>query len=341
MKSDHHAPIFIVGSPRSGTTLTAKILGRHSRVFMPAENHFFEDIYARRKELGSPDHPSAKNRIRERLVTLYGRYNQKEEQDRLDNLLADPKVRERLDSSFCDYKTILNTFMDIQLQGTKKARWGNNTPKDLFHINEILSFYPDAKFIVCVRDVRDFLLSYKTRWKATSEHHRSRLRELYHPVITSLLWKSNVRRISALKTKIPKENMMIIKYEELVHNPEQIGRQVCQLIGEEFEPDMLNITTNNSSDQTESKGIFTSSVGKWRGKLGNEEVFIAQWINRRELAELEYSLEKFGVSPISLAKLLFSSPYALYRALAANKGKRGPLFPYLAKRVGSLFHRPS
>jgi len=341
MKSDDYAPIFIVGSPRSGTTLTAEILGRHSRIFMPAENHFFEDIYARRKELGDPEHPSSRIRIRERLVTLYGRYNQKEEQERLDALLADPEIQERLDSSFCDYRTILNTFMNIQLQKAGKVRWGNNTPKDLFHIDEILSFYPDAKFIICVRDVRDFLLSYKTRWKATSTDHQSRLRGLYHPVITSLLWKSNAIKIATLTTTIPEGNMVVIKYESLVQNPEQTSRQICQLIGEEFEPDMLNITTHNSSDQTESKGIFTSSVGKWRGRLGNEEAFIAQWINRRELVELGYSLEKLNVNPIKLLGNLLSSPYALFKALAANKGKRGPLIPYLTKRVISLFYRPS
>jgi len=338
-KSDCRAPIFIVGSPRSGTTLTAKILGRHSRVFMPAENHFFEDIFARRKEFGTPEHSSARIRIRERLVTLYGRYNQKEEQDRLDKLLAEPRIQEQLDSSFTDYRTILNVFMEIQMQGAEKVRWGNNTPKDLYHIDEILSFYPDAKFIVCVRDVKDFLLSYKTRWKATSADHQSRLRELYHPVISSLLWKSNVRKLAALSKTIPEGNLMVCKYEALVHNPEQIVRQICQLIGEEFEPDMLNITTHNSSDQTESKGIFTSSVGKWRGRLDDEEVFIAQWINRRELAELGYSLEILRVSPANLARVLLSSPYALFRALAANKGKRGPLIPYLAKRAVSLFYR--
>jgi len=47
-------PIFVVGTPRSGTILTAKILGRHSHIFMPGETHFFDDIYSRRIELGNP-----------------------------------------------------------------------------------------------------------------------------------------------------------------------------------------------------------------------------------------------------------------------------------------------
>ena len=39
-------PVFIIGTPRSGTTLTAKILGRHSNIFMPGETHFFDDVYS-------------------------------------------------------------------------------------------------------------------------------------------------------------------------------------------------------------------------------------------------------------------------------------------------------
>ncbi len=43
----------MVGTPRSGTTLCASILGRHSTIYMGGENHFFEDIYARREQLGA------------------------------------------------------------------------------------------------------------------------------------------------------------------------------------------------------------------------------------------------------------------------------------------------
>lgn len=44
------APIFVFGIPRSGTTLTAMIIGRHSRLFMSGETHYIDDIYSRRKE---------------------------------------------------------------------------------------------------------------------------------------------------------------------------------------------------------------------------------------------------------------------------------------------------
>lgn len=335
----HNAPIFIVGAPRCGTTLTARILGRHSRIFMAGENHFFEDIYARRQELPSPDTAPAKSEIMERLSTLYGRYNQNEDQARIDKLFANPDIRQQLNASFSDYRSILNTFMRVQLQITQKPRWGNNTPKDLFHVAEILSFYPDAKIIVCVRDVRDFLLSYKDRWKVTTAGHRARLRELYHPVVTSLLWKSSMRQVTALSNLVPTGNMLVSKYEDLVRDPAWAVKRMCACVGEAFEPDMLNIRTHNSSDPTQRSGIFRSSVSRWRGRLTSEEVFLAQWLTHRELTGLGYHTERIKVSALKLAAILTASPFALFKALAANKDKRGPLIPYLAKRTAALFSR--
>jgi hypothetical protein len=335
----NNPPIFIVGAPRCGTTLTARILGRHPRIFMPGENHFFEDIYARRQELGPPDTAAARTEIMERLSTLYGRYNQNEDQERIDKLLADPDIRKQLNASFSGYRSILDAFMQVQLQATPKSRWGNNTPKDLFHVDEILSFYPDARFIVCVRDVRDFLLSYKDRWKVTTSGHRARLRELYHPMITSLLWKSSMRQVAALSHRIPAGNMVISKYEDLVRDPAHAVQRMCACIGEKFEPDMLNISTHNSSDPTRRTGIFTSSVSRWRGRLTNEEAFLAQWLTRNELSGLGYRQARIEISPVKLAAILAASPHALIKALAANKDKRGPLIPYLVKRTAALLSK--
>ena len=86
------APIFVVGPPRAGTTLTANILGRHSRVFMAGENHFFEDIYTRRDDLGDFADPAARRRTVERLSTIYGRHNQQVDQQRVDRLFVDREL---------------------------------------------------------------------------------------------------------------------------------------------------------------------------------------------------------------------------------------------------------
>jgi hypothetical protein len=311
----------------------ARILGKHSRLFMPGETHFFDDIYARRHELGDPQDPGARQRILDRLSTLYARYNEPDDQERIEKLFADPTVSQRLSTACHTYRDMLSAFMELQTCAADKVRWGNNVPKDLFHLKEILAFYADAKILICIRDIRDFLLSYQHKWRVTSQEQAQRLQQLYHPIVTALLWKASVQQMDRARALIPPANLMLVRYESLVERPAETVRQICAFVGEEFEADMLAIDTHNSSFHVQGSGIFTSSVGRWRTQLRPEEVYVAQKLAGNELAQLGYALEKVTAPPGKLARVVLTLPYALWRALAANTAIRGPLIPYLLRRA--------
>lgn len=331
-------PIFIVGTPRSGTTLMAKILGQHSRIFMPGETHFFDDIYSRRNEFGDPPNSKSIKIIISLLKTLYGRYNEPADQERVTNLFKNTSTQlENQISVGNSYEEILSLFMENQAGQLGKARWGNNAPRDLFHIDDIIKFYPNAKVIVCIRDMRDFLLSYKYKWRATPIEYVDRLKTLYHPVTTSLLWKSSMRRVLAISEYVPERNLVIVRYEDLVTQPARIIQEMCDVIGEKFEPNMLSIKDNNSSTPGQLAGIFTSSIGRWHTGLSSEEAWIAQCIAGKELERTGYRCERLKVNYMKVAYSLFSFPLALGRALYVNRGTRGPLLPYLRRRVAPFF----
>lgn len=334
-KSDEN-PIFIAGTPRSGTTLTAKVLGRHSRIFMPGETHFFEDVYSRRGEFGPLDCNAVFEDILHRLSTLYGRYNEPQDQERIDNLFCNTDVKE-IFSKCKSYKDILSCFMQIQQNNEGKKRWGNNTPRDIFSIEEIITFYPDAKIIICVRDNRDFLLSYKNKWRATIEENVDRIKSLYHPVITSLLWKSSVKQISRIKHLVPSKNLFVLKYEFLVKRPEQAVKQLCLFIEENYESDMLNIDYQNSSFKSKAKGFYTESVGRWRKRLSLEETFITQLICGSEMIHLGYEKRVVNGSLAKSACIFLSTPAAFISAIRANRSMRGSLFDYIERRLFPLF----
>jgi len=147
-----------------------------------------------------------------------------------------------------------------------------------------------------------------------------------------------MRLISALRARISARNLMIIHYEKLVYNPEFLVRRICEFIGENVEEDMLNVISYNSSSQTTSKGIFTTSVGRWRNTPDNEGAFVGQMIASSELDEYGYQIEKLRVSTLRMAKILISTPWAFLRAVHANKEMRGPVIPYLAKRILPFLH---
>jgi Sulfotransferase family len=244
-------------------------------------------------------------------------------------------VSERL-TNCRTYRDVFNCFMETQMHVMGKIRWGNNVPKDIFHIGEILSFYRNAKFIVCVRDVRDFLLSYKNRWKTAGEENVERIRKLYHPIITSLLWRANVKQLGRFDKLVPPENFLILRYESLVENPETVVRDICRFIGEEFDENMLNVEEQNSSFVVQQNGIYSSSVGRWRRALTNEEAYTAQKITKKYLGSLGYATEKLEINPFRLGYIWATLPFAMWRAVHANRAIRGPLFPYLVRRFAAL-----
>jgi hypothetical protein len=319
-----------VGTPRSGTTLTAKILGRHSALFMPGETHFFEDIYNRRTELGPPSSPAALARLK----TLYGRYNEPVDQARIELLFRDTPLEGELGMA-SSYECLFKRFMDLQMRAAGKRRWGNNTPRDLFEIDRIFQIFPDAKIIACVRDIRDFLVSYRDNWRGQPEEEVIRIRALYHPVVTSLLWRASMRQLTAALQQHD-GRILLSRYEDLVQSPGVSVAHWCRFIGEPFEPDMLGVTTHNSSASSPGPGIFSSSAGRWVNGLSTDEAYIAELIAGSYLQRFGYRQVSQRPATDALVVAFMTTPLAFYRGLHANRYKRGPLVQYLARRLGVL-----
>ncbi len=333
-------PIFVIGTPRSGTTLTAKILNQHSKIFMPGETHFFDDIYFRKDEFGNPADSENRKKIIDRLSSLYDRYYEPDDQERINSLIKNDIFGSTLHKQGTSYINLFTTFMSIQMQAAGKCRWGNNAPRDIFNIEQIIEFFPHAKIIVCVRDIRAFLLSYKGKWRVTGDAHSSRLKKLYHPVITSMLWKTSMGNITKINKLVSKNNLIIVKYEDLVTKPKDTTNNICLTIGEDFENNMLNIESNNSSSSDTKTGIFTSSLDTWQTKLSAEEVFIAQFIARKEMQQLGYKVKKASVSWPLLIYYILTTPLSLAQALIANRNMYTNPISFLYRRLSVLANNP-
>ena len=182
----------------------------------PVETHFFDDVYSRRKEFGDPVNQTSVERVIQRLSTLYGRYYGPGYQLQINAILSDPEHLMELKRSCSSYHNLLSTFMALQMRAAGKERWGNHTPRDIFNLESILSFYPDTRIIFCIRDVRDFLLSYHDMSSVVPADHVTRISRLYHPVVTTLLWKAAVNRLRKAKSLVKNGNLLVVRYEDLV-----------------------------------------------------------------------------------------------------------------------------
>jgi hypothetical protein len=300
---------------------------------MGGENHFFEDIFARRSELGDPStDQQARVRVGQRLLGIYGRYNQGEDQARVDQCFNPGSGDLEQLMSCTSYQQFLDCFMARQAGAT---RWGNNTPKDIFHVDAMRQFYPDAVIVVCVRDIRDFLVSYGLRWTVTSEDHRERLRRLYHPLLTALLWRSTAVQLERLQQSMPSSKLCLVRYEDLVTEPEATVQRLCATCGLEYSADLLAVEADNSSLGHGAQGIFTRSIESWRERLPAADAWLAERVAGRLLARLGYERAAPWPGLLPLSRALLTFPFAALRALHANRAHRGPLLQYLRQRLAT------
>jgi hypothetical protein len=224
----------------------------------------------------------------------------------------------------------------------RQAPLGQSRPRDLFELQQIFAFFPDAKVVFCVRSLLDFLVSYRDKFKRAKRQNKlenmDRLRQLYHPVVTSLLWTASMRTVIGALDRWG-DRLFINRYEDLIAKPEERVRRLCEFLEIEFEPAMLMVETNNSSENVTQRGIFATSVERWRGQLNESEAYVAQKIGRRELRRLGYMPVPVRPNLITVARLLLTAPVFAFLALSANKNRLGPAIPYLTKRIAAFVRR--
>jgi Sulfotransferase family len=326
------SPVFVVGPPRSGTTLTAHLLGELPRLFMPGETHYLEDIYRRYGDpAGCVQHLPD---ILARLRTLYGRFDELDDQRRIDGLCRSGAFERQL-SGCRTHREILDAFMTLQAASTGKTRWGNQVPRDAFELDTIFGMFPDARVIACIRDPRDFLVSYRDKWTIASDGDRPRLRRLYHPVLTSYLWKASARAILAGKSRFG-HTVHVMRYEDLVSEPAACLRALCSFIGEEFDPRLLDTQFSNSSTGERLSGISSRSAGRWRVDLPVEDAYFAQKICGPVMENFGYTAVKLTPDRLKAARLALIAPTRTIGALSANRSTRGSTLRYLARRIRAL-----
>jgi hypothetical protein len=123
-------PIFVIGAPRSGTTLLRLILDSHPRIQCGEETHFLREMEA----IVGRHWP---------LLSAYGLER--------DWWLA--RIRD-----------FYAGFAAEVLARTGKTRWAEKDPTYTLHLELIESLFPTAQYVHLVRDGHDVVASFRDRW---------------------------------------------------------------------------------------------------------------------------------------------------------------------------------
>jgi hypothetical protein len=312
---------------------------------MPEEQPIL-NVYAKRRELGDPaTDPAAAERILEYLKEMNRRTDASAHHDvEWNRLFTEPTIAANLGAAK-SYEEVISTNMEAQMEAAGKRRWGSHDHKHLYDLPRIFSEFPDARVVFCVRNVLDFLVSYLDKSSRMlraniNPDEAKRLQMLYHPVVTSLLWKSNVQAAGAAFERWS-EQIILNRYEDMVADPQQQVRILCDFLGEDFEHSMLDPKFSNSAavpwgERGEVAGIVGSSVGRWREKLTDSEAFVAQTICGKTLKQMEYAPEPVRPNVLAVCRIILSAPICAIRAIAANRPTTEPLLSYLVKRIRPL-----
>ncbi len=326
--------IFIVGSSRSGTTMMGRILGNHSDVFTFKELHFFGTIWANNndKKLNKEEQVHLLSRLF--CIQDRGIFNQ--------NNFLEFKVKSEkiLLKNISSPLKIYELFLATISRENGRSISCEQTPKNLYYLEEILDFFPDAKVINMVRDQRDVLLSQKNKWKRRflgaklipiKEAIRSFVN--YHPILTSKLWNSSLYQTSKFRVH---SRVKIVKFEDFLFDSRTQVYDICKFLEIDFQENMLKVPVIGSSTENDSKSelfIDRSKISKWKkGGLTKSEIYLSQKLSSNMMDEFGYEKEEFTFPPFTVVLHFISFPFKLGLAFVLNYNRLGNVVEIIKKR---------
>jgi hypothetical protein len=124
------------------------------------------------------------------------------------------------------------------------------------HFDRLLFIWPDARFIHLIRDPRDV---------APSVLQKGWAGNLYH---AAEWWPQAEQCWDSLVSRLPAERFVETRYEALVTNPEQELTRICQFIGVDFDPSMLDY----QRDARQYPKPNPKLAFQWRTKLSPDQI---------------------------------------------------------------------
>lgn len=301
-------PIFVIGCPRSGTTLLQLMLHSHRRIAIPPETRFVLAAYASRNGFG--DLRSEQNRralasfiVGKRKTLFY------------DLGLDAQEITEEIAAGPPTLGSGLGIVFSAYARRFGKPRWGDKRPGYYTCIPGLLRLFPDAQLVHLIRDGRDCVASLKTMpWFG---------RDINAAICT---WKEAIRNCRRAARTLPADTYFELRYEELVADPARHLAALCDYLGEEYDPAMcepqkvagLAIPKRKVWHDDTHDAVTSARSGSWQQRLEPWEISLCEATMGRQLRSLGYELS--GAPQPSPAQLRrYATVAAHWRGAAAKR----------------------
>jgi tetratricopeptide (TPR) repeat protein len=227
---DSELPVFIVGMPRSGTTLVEQILASHPQMFGAGEltggNRLADELTAR---LGAPE--------------------------------GYPRCLDRLDAATAR-ATAGDYAHQLAWRGGEAARVSDKGPLNYLYLGLLAALYPRARVIHCRRDPRGVCLSCYFQYFREDMDFTWDLGDL------GRYYRAYERLMDHWRAVLPLRTLDVV-YEDLATHQEAVSRQLVAFCGLDWDQRCLAFHENRRPVQTASKlqvrkPMYTTSIGRWR-----------------------------------------------------------------------------
>jgi tetratricopeptide (TPR) repeat protein len=228
---DSVIPIFVVGMPRTGTTLLDRILGNHPDVESLGERN---DFSAAVSEASDSFFRSTLNVDPPRIL------------DRTDFRRVGDLYRERLRRTGRGTRYIID-----------------KNPLNLFNVPLILNSVANARVLCLQREPMDSCFSnFKELFQGNSYPYSYDLNDLADHCTRAQLWMNHWRNVAP-------GAVQIVSYEQLVTDPDKTIEEVRAFLQLEHRSGLADITSNESPVSTASssqvrESIHKRGIGGWR-----------------------------------------------------------------------------
>jgi hypothetical protein len=303
-----HAGFFIVGAPRTGSTLLRRILNAHSDVAIPPESPFLIDY------LTAEQVPTAR---------------------RLDLLVRDPDYRAwrqgvTSELQATDVPSGVAEIHALYAAAVGKSRWGHKTPRFVRHWERLARWFPGARFIHLARDPRAVAASLRG-----SAAHRS------HALAAAQRWRLDTAHGLEMERALGSRAWRV-HYEDIVRRPEATVQQVCQFLDLTFDPAMLRpgselqLTAHEGMTHHHDRvgqAIDTSSLESWRQTLSPADLAVVNAVVSPVSRSCGYEiLPAPGPSAWQRAKYHFDGQTMAVVKLLRDLQQRRPLWHVCRRR---------
>jgi hypothetical protein len=264
--------LFVIGPPRSGSTLLMRMLSSHSAIYSRAEPHLLTPLahlgFYDTVDKAPFDHLQAQQSVREYVADL-----PRGEADYLDACRA--------------YTDVLYGRM-LAARGKGKPLFLDKTPANALVLPFIAKLYPRARYVVLTRHPAAIWSSYANSF-FDGDYVAARK---FNPILN--------RYVPAMARFLRERPVPMVRvaYEDLVRRPEEEMRRVFEFLGLPFEADVVEY----GKHEHDSRGLgdplgvqrhsrpVTDSVEKWAHELAADPAKLAMvrdMVGRIDDADLE------------------------------------------------------